>query len=378
MTARSATLEGPGGSSLSLVSFDAIDGWRDEDHAAAMATFLRSCRAISSATPELRPGVPPPPALLDVCREALYGQAATPEAARTFFETRFRPWRIQPPDGDGFLTGYYEPQVEASPIRSDAFPVPVLGRPADLVTFPPGQTPSGLDPGLAAARQTAAGLAPYPDRAAIEDGALDGQGLEVLWLRDRVELFFLQVQGSARAVLPDGQVVRLVYAGRNGQPYTSIGKVILAEGRMRLDEMSLRSLKAWLRANPEEARRIMRMNRSYVFFAVRHDLDPGDGPIGAASVPLTPLRSIAVDRTLWPYGLPFFITATLPDLQGQPAPFARLMIAQDTGSAILGPARADLFMGWGQEAGDQAGSIRHRGGFTVLLPLGTTPGTDTP
>jgi membrane-bound lytic murein transglycosylase A len=369
---------GPGGAVLSPVSFDAIPGWSGDDHAATMAAFLRSCEAIADGIAALRPGVAPPAILASACRDALAARPATQAGARSFFEERFRAWRITPRDGEGFLTGYYEPEVEASEVRTGQFPVPVLGRPADLVTLAQGETAPGLDPALAAARRTPGGLEPYPDRAAIEDGALDGRGLERLWLRDRVELFFLQVQGSARAVLPDGRVVRLVYAGRNGQPYTSIGKVIVSEGLMRLEDMTLRSLKAWLRANPQEARRILRMNRSYVFFSVRDDLDPAEGPIGAASVPLTPLRSIAVDRTLWPYGLPFFISADLPDGTGKTGPFARLTIAQDTGSAILGPARADLFTGWGQAAGDHAGDIRHRGDLVVLLPLGITPGDLVP
>ncbi|MEJ1937984.1 MltA domain-containing protein, partial [Nostoc sp. NIES-2111] len=215
-----SAMSGPGGSRLSPVPFEDIAGWAGDDHSAAMATFLRSCEAIADGTAALRPGVAPRAILATACRDALTARPATPEAARRFFEERFRAWRIAPPEGEGFLTGYYEPEVEASPVRTDAFPVPVLGRPADLVTLAQGETVPGLDPALAAARRTAAGLEPYPDRAAIEDGALDGRGLEILWLRDRVELFFLQVQGSARAVLPDGRVVRLVYAGRNGQPYT--------------------------------------------------------------------------------------------------------------------------------------------------------------
>jgi membrane-bound lytic murein transglycosylase A len=158
----------------------------------------------------------------------------------------------------------------------------------------------------------------------------------------------------------------MVYAGRNGHPYASIGRIIVSEGRMTLEEMSLERLKAWLRQNPAEARRIMRMNRSYVFFAIGQGMDPAAGPIGAASVPLTPGRSIAVDRGLWSYGLPFWIDADLTSAAG--SPWSRLMIAQDTGSAILGPARADIFFGSGAEAGTQAGLVRHPGRFVVLEP----------
>jgi membrane-bound lytic murein transglycosylase A len=354
---------------------ESLPGWSTDDHAGAFAAFRRSCTVLVDATPALRPGLPTPEGLVTVCRDALAAGPLDQAAARTFFETRFEAWRIDPPSGGpGFLTGYYEPVVEGSLVRTPEFPVPVLGRPADLATFPQGSPPAGLEPGLAAARRTSAGYEPYPDRAAIQDGALAGQGLEIAWFRDEVELFMAQVQGSARIRLPDGRMVRLVYAGRNGQPYTSIGRVIVAEGHMRLEEMSLEILKAWLRDNPGHARRIMRMNRSYIFFALGEGMDPGEGPIGAASVPLVPLRSIAVDRTFWPYGLPFHLSAELPGEASQgTGRFDRLMIAHDTGSAILGPARADIFFGTGEAAGTRAGLVRHPGTFTVLLPRGYLP-----
>ncbi|WP_460449865.1 murein transglycosylase A [Alsobacter sp. SYSU BS001988] len=358
--------EGPGGSTLRPVDFGALAGWARDDHAAAFATFLRTCRTLTDATPALRPGLAPAPALLDVCQAALAMRDVGPEQARLFFETRFQPLEIAPREGQGFLTGYYEPEVEGSLTPSPDFPTPVLGRPDDLVTIPSGGDRGGLDPALAAARRTPAGLEPYADRAAIQDGALAGRGLELLYLRDDVELFLAQVQGSARVRLPDGSVLRMVYAGRNGHPYASIGRIIVSEGRMTLEEMSLERLKAWLRQNPAEARRIMRMNRSYVFFAIGQGMDPAAGPIGAASVPLTPGRSIAVDRGLWSYGLPFWIDADLTSAAA--SAWSRLMIAQDTGSAILGPARADIFFGSGAEAGTQAGLVRHPGRFVVLEP----------
>jgi membrane-bound lytic murein transglycosylase A len=358
--------EGPGASTLRPIGFEALDGWTRDDHAAAFATFLRTCRMLTDATPALRPGLAPPPALLEVCRQALASPVSGPEQARAFFESRFQPVEITPRDGRGFLTGYYEPEVEGSLMAGPDYPTPVLARPDDLVSIPAGGDRGGLDPALAAARRTPAGLEPYADRAAIQDGALAGRGLELLYLRDDVELFLAQVQGSARVRLPDGSIVRMVYAGRNGHPYTSIGRVIVSEGRMSLDEMSLERLKAWLRQNPTEARRIMRMNRSYIFFALGRGMDLAAGPIGAASIPLTPGRSLAVDRGLWSYGLPFWIESDLTSATG--SPWARLMIAQDTGSAILGPARGDIFFGSGADAGRQAGLVRHPGRFVVLEP----------
>lgn len=364
---------GPGNAILSPMAWTDVPGWATDDHAAAFEVFQLTCPGVVSGDPVLRSGLPPGRALIATCRAALMTGALPGDAAKAFFETRFRPFAVAPPTGEGFLTGYYEPEIEASLAPSAGFPIPVLGRPSDLETLAPGETRPGLDPALAAARRSSQGLVPYPDRAAIMDGALAGQGLEIAWLRDEVDLFYAQVQGSARLRLPDGTLARLVYAGRNGQPYTSIGRVVVTEGHMTMEAMSLERLQAWLRANPAEARRVMRMNRSYIFFAVRHDLDPVKGPVGAASVPLVPLRSIAVDRTLWPYGTPFVIAADLPEPSGGTRPFAALTIAQDTGSAILGPARADIFFGSGAAAGTRAGLVRHPGRFVVLLARDADP-----
>ena len=176
------------------------------------------------------------------------------------------------------------------------------------------------------------------------------------------------MQGSARIRLPDGRLKRLTYAGRNGHPYTTIAKVIREEGHMALEDIHLESLKVWLRTHPKDANRIMRLNRSYIFFSLSEDLPENEGPIGASSIPLTSMRSIAIDRLQWCYGLPFFIHARLPDQKGQLTDFSRIMVAQDTGSAILGAARADLYMGSGEQAGYRAGRIRHPGDFFVLIP----------
>ena len=371
-SASAAPRAGPQGSTLRPVPFEALTGWDTDDHAAAFASFRRSCDSILAGRPDLRPGLPPSVSLLDVCREAVVVTPDDRAAARAWLERRFAAWRVSPAGGHPFLTGYYEPEVEGSLSQSPDFPSPVLGRPADLVSFPDG-APSPLPAELTAARSAGPLLEPYPDRAAIEDGALAGRGLELVHLRDGVEVFLTQVQGSARVRLRDGQVRRLVYAGRNGHPYTSIGRVIVTEGHASAEEMHLEGLKAWLRAHPVEARRIMRLNRSYIFFSLRSDLDPDDGPIGAASVPLTPFRSLAVDRSAWAYGTPVWIAVDLPMPSAPPRAFAQLLVAQDTGSAIVGPARGDLFFGSGYEAGLRAGMLRHRADFVVLLPRGTAP-----
>jgi membrane-bound lytic murein transglycosylase A len=367
---------------LEPLGFEAIAGFRGDDLVAAFRTFRASCRAIVAEAPELRGGKPASAALRALCADALAARVDDNAEAARFFESRFSPHRIVVSDAQGveqrgFLTGYYEPIVEASRTRAPDFPTPVLSRPDDLVTLDPGDAQGALA-GLAAARRTPDGaLEPYPDRAAIETGALKEKAPPVAWLRDPVERFLIQVQGSARLRFPDGSAARLTYAGRNGLPYTSIGKILVEEGHVPAERMSLATLKQWLRDHGQddgsEGARVMRRNRSFVFFRLDSVTEPATGPIGAAGVALTPLRSIAVDRAHWSYGLPFWIAADIPWRGPTPTPFGRLMIAQDTGTAIIGPARADLFFGSGDEAGARAGDIRHAGDVIVLLPREATP-----
>ncbi|UZF91213.1 murein transglycosylase A [Bosea sp. NBC_00550] len=368
MTAMAAPFPLPDGARAEQLSPGEIDGWARDDHARAFTIFARGCMA----DPPLRQAVPLPDALTAACDKAralaAKGQVGR-NLARDFFERHFSFWRIRPSGAEnGFTTGYFEPEFEGSLTRSDAFPTPLYDRPKDLVTRFPDDDWPGLDKTLSAARRTDKGLEPFPDRTAIETGALDGQGLEILWLRDPVDRFVLQVQGSGRVRLPDGSVTRLTYSGRNGHPYTSLGRVLSQREGIPPEQMTMDRLVARLKADPAFARDLIRVNRSFVFFARRDDLPPESGPIGGAGLPLTPLRSIAIDRTAWPYGLPVWIDATIPDGSGGDERLARLMIAQDTGSAILGPARMDIFVGSGPAAGHRAGLIRHPVAFTVLWP----------
>lgn len=358
----------PQGARAEALSPAAIPGWAQDDHSKAFAIFAQGCMA----DPPLRQGVPLPQRLTAVCDKAKALAATGPvggEPARTFFEQNFSFWRIRPETGEtGFTTGYFEPEFEGSLTRSDAFPTPLYDRPKDLATRFSDDDWPGLDKALSAARRTAKGFEPFPDRTAIETGALDGQGLEILWLRDPVDRFVLQVQGSGRVRLPDGSVTRLTYSGRNGHPYTSLGRVLSQRENIPPEQMTMDRLIARLKADAGFARDLIRLNKSFVFFARRDDLPAESGPIGGAGLPLTPMRSIAVDRTAWPYGVPVWIDTTLPDGVGGDEHLARLMIAQDTGSAILGPARMDLFVGSGAAAGHRAGLIRHPVAFTVLWP----------
>ena len=353
---------------LQPLPFQDMAGWEADDHAAAFQAFLRSCRALDASTATLRPAQAPQADLLAVCREALKAPALDRAEARRFFETHFQPVAVTPLSGGGFLTGYYEPEFQGSRTPDATYRVPLLDRPDDLVTIPQGETLPGLDKSLQAARRTRDGYEPYPDRAAIEDGALGKRAKPIVYLREPGEAFIIHVQGSARIRLDDGSVMRVAYAGRNGRPYTSIGRLLVQQGEMDLDTMTLAKLMGWLKRHPEPAKALMRQNKSYIFFREAGELAPEDGPIGGAGTPLVPGRSLAVDRSLWAYGLPVWLEGQLPLTLDTAEPLRRLMIAQDTGSAIVGPARGDFFFGSGDEAGQRAGLLRHAVRFVVLQP----------
>jgi membrane-bound lytic murein transglycosylase A len=359
---------------LRQVGFGELEGWGADDLAAAFRAFRAGASHTLDRRPELRPAQAPDEGLLAACRAALADAPRSGAEARAFFERWFAPWEVLPHKEAPFFTGYFEPEVEGSLARSQAFPCPILARPADLVTLPQGEILAGSDVPLSSVRRQVDGrLLAYPDRAAIDKGALAGQGLELVWLRDRVEVFIIQVQGSARVRLADGNAIRLRYAGRNGWPYTSIGRLLIEKGAVAAEAMSLEALTGWLRANPEDAQALMRRNASYVFFAIDEALGPDDGPIGGAGLSLTRSRSIAIDRSLWPYGLPFWIDVDRPEPEGRFGRWQRLVIGQDTGAAIVGPGRVDVFFGSGAAAGALAGRQRHHGRAFVLLPPRLVP-----
>ncbi|MCJ2122529.1 murein transglycosylase A [Methylobacterium sp. J-077] len=354
-----------GGAVLTPVPFEALPGFPGPDAAAALDAFRRVCAAPAPPTPQPAAVAGDPAALSAACAAAA---GVAPEAAAAYFRDRFEAFRVVRPGAErpGFLTGYFEPELEGSLTQGPDFPTPVLARPDDLVSLAPGETRPGLDPALRAARATADGFGPYPDRAAIEDGALGARAQPILWLRDGVDLLVLQVQGSGRVRLPDGRAVRILYDGRNGQPYTAVAKLIVQEGHLPLEGLTLDRWTAWLRGHPETARRLIRANASYIFFRLAPVEDPALGPPGAANAPLAPGRSLAVDGALWRYGLPFWLAGPLPG--AAPGETGRLVVAADTGSAIVGPARGDLFVGTGAQAGIAAGNLRDVVGFVVLLP----------
>jgi membrane-bound lytic murein transglycosylase A len=348
------------------VDFAAIPGFERDDLAQAFAAFRRSAEAIVSNAALLRPARPAFLGLEEISRAAL----DDPGEPGAFFRRWFQPFRLQKL---GLLTGYYEVEVEARGQAEPGFAIPVLARPGDLVTL--NEAPlivEGGPPLFAARRRPDGALEPYPARREIEEGPWLSQSPPLAYLADSVELFLIQVQGAARLAFPDGSSAALTYDGRNGRPYTSVGRLLIERGLVEPERMSLSTLKAALRAmglGPGEAgRRLMQENESYVFFRADDSPERRLGPIGGAGLALSTLRSIAVDRTIWCYGLPFWIESEIPWRRPDAEPFARLMIAQDTGTAILGEARADLYFGSGEKAGALAGGIRHEAQFFALLP----------
>lgn len=349
-------------------SFGELPGWESDNHPAAFSAFRRC--ALRAQTKPYRSGTLGIEALAfaSAYEEARAAPPSGPDEAREFFERHFCPARILTGQGEsGLVTGFYEPQADASPVRTAQFGVPLLARPDDLVDVDDENRPVGMDPYLAFARRTPAGLVEYHDRAAIEQGALAGKGLEIAWLADPVDAFFIHVQGAARLKMPDGSEKRVTYAAKSGQRFTGPGKILAALGEIPLEEVTMQSIRAWFQANPRRIDEILRQNRSYIFFREAPVDDPELGPIAAAKAPLTPGRSIAVDRLLHTFGTPIYVDA--PSLTAFDAkPFRRLMIAQDTGSAITGPARGDLFAGSGDAAGEIAGVVRHPADFFALIP----------
>ncbi|WP_374642964.1 murein transglycosylase A [Tabrizicola sp.] len=308
-----------------MLDFDALDGWYDDNHVEALASFLRTCDLIDD--PDWTP----------VC--ALAADVPRDDAsARSFFELFFKPVVVGDPPA--LFTGYFEPELDGSPVPTGRFRFPLYRRPPEL------------QDGMA-----------YHTRAAIEGGAIAGRGLELAWLDDAVDVYFLQVQGSGRIRMTDGTVMRVGYAGSNGHSYRSVGQEMVRRGTHTLDQVSAQEIAAHVRAEPTAGRALLDTNPSYVFFRKIGTLDPKDGPIGAMGRSITTLRSIAIDPRYTPLGAPVWI-----EKDGR-NPIRSLMVAQDTGGAIKGMQRADIFYGTGAGAGNAAGTIRDGGRMVLLLPI---------
>lgn len=356
------------------VDFDILPGWTTDDPLAALAAFDKSCARILSLDPAAPMGGAAGTAedWRVVCRQVADMAAVRdmkPETARAFFETALVPFRvIDGGSAKGQLTGYFEIEVKGSRVRTPDYTVPIYKRPPDLISVDLGKFRPDYAGQRIAGRVDGHNLVPFDDRATITQGALEGKGLELAWLADPVDAFFLAVQGSGRIRLRDGSVMRVGYDGQNGRPYRSIGKLLVERGAMSLGEVSMQSIRTWLTQHPDERDDILNANPSYVFF---RPLD-GEGPIGSEGVALTPGRSMAVDSQFIGLGTPVFVDGTAPgERDGEPdRPLQRLMIAQDTGGAITGALRGDIFWGSGDAAAYKAGVMNASARFYVLLPVG--------
>ncbi|WP_428645687.1 murein transglycosylase A [Roseibium sp.] len=345
---------------LEQTAFADLKGWAEDDHAAALAGFLRFCR-----NPASDKGGMSADDFRHLCQLAEDSAGGSSTDARRFFETRFTPFKFA---GNGFVTGYFEPEVAASRQRTGTYRVPLLKKPEGLEPAAATNRPANWPADLSHGRRIGGTLKEMPDRGAIMDGALDGEGLELAYLADPVDAFFIHVQGSARLRLSDGSVMRVGYAGKTGHPYTGIGRLLVERGEGSPEDFTMAGLRKWLKDHPDRRDALLRQNRSFIFFREVTETAPDEGPVGAAGLPLVAGRSLAVDADHIPYGAMVFVSAGFSDWQHGNKTFARLMVADDTGSAIKGPARGDIFAGSGEKAGAIAGEIRHSAEFTVLVP----------
>ncbi len=354
IAARPPQATAPHGPGIALIatSFDRLAGWREDDHGAALVAFRRSCARIRSWPPGRSLGKAGVAAGIGgivadwrpICAAAEALGAVDAALARYFFESRLRPYLAT--DGsrpDGLFTGYYEADLSGAWTRHGPYQTPIYGRPPEL-----------------------GAVVPYHARDRIDKGILAGRKLEILWARDPVDVFFLHIQGSGRVVMEDGTVVRLGYAGDNGHTYFAIGRELVARGAIAKDAVSMQSIRAWMKANRSLAAGLMALNPRFIFFR----RVAGAGPIGAQGAPLTPGRSLAVDPRFVPLGLPLWLDTRHPV---DATPLRRLVVAQDTGGAIKGALRGDLFWGAGAAAAEAAGRMNEGGRYYVLLPKGTNP-----
>lgn len=304
------------------VSFDELEGWAADDHFAALGVFQTTC-ADFLTTDEVH--------LLDLARDAT--------DARDYFERNFQPVLIT--DGQAPLfTGYFEPDLSGSPTCTGLFQFPIYTMPPEAKAIQPWHT----------------------RREILTSDVMQGRGLEIAWVSDPVELFFLQVQGSGRIRFPDGQMIRVGYGGSNGHVYSSIGQELVRRGVFSAHDISADAIKIWIRNNPNEGEALLLHNDRYIFFREVREIAADQGPLGTMNQSMTPMRSIAVDPSSTPLGAPVWVE------KSGASPLRRLMIAQDTGSAIKGAQRADLFLGTGDAAGILAGQINDPGRMIVLLP----------
>jgi peptidoglycan lytic transglycosylase A len=338
------------------VEWSSLDSWESDNHGDAWAGFLKSCQKLSHQQWQ------------EVCDLAKISGDLSDSEAREFFEAHFEVRPVYAKDGEtlGLITGYYEPLLQGSWEQSEEYQYPLYGVPEDLLVVDLGTVYPQLKGMRLRGKLVGNKVVPYHDRAQLYDDQELLRGAEILWVNSPVDLFFLHVQGSGMVELVDGSIAAVGFAEQNGHPYQSIGRVLIDIGELQQDEVTLFTIRDWLKSNPDRLNEVLSKNPSYVFFQLRDAQT--DGPVGSLNVTLTPRRSIAVDRNVIPLGAPVWLQTTLPN--EEQSPLNQLMLAQDTGGAIKGHVRADVFWGRGGEAEKMAGLMKQPGELFVLLPRG--------
>ncbi len=351
---------------LTPVGFDALPDWTTDRPSEALPALLKSCGRLTVQPSERAVG---PDGLAGTvadwrapCAALSAAEGQDDAALRRLLEEQFRAFAVSNAGAaEGLFTGYYEAELTGTRDPSAPGATPLYRLPPDLVTVDLGRFRADLRGERLIGQVRDGRLVPYLTREEIDAGALEGQGAELLWAADPVDVFFLHVQGSGRVVYPDGSVTRVGFAGSNGHPFYAIGRALIAEGLVSREQASMQSIRDWLRANPDKAREVMQRNARYIFFREIK----GEGPIGAQGVPLTAGRSLAVDSKVLPLGVPLYLDTTWPATD---RPLRRLMVAQDVGSAIKGVVRGDFFWGSGDAALAEAGRMKQSGRYYLLLP----------
>lgn len=341
------TIKGKGGLVLEQVDFQSLDGWENDDHKKALQAFMQSCnkfskmaqnRSVGGQISDIKVGD-----FRDVCDIAQIVKGMSDSQAKNFFENWFKPFLVSNSSkgSKGTFTGYYEASLKGSKIQTEKFQYPVYARPKDLTSEP------------------------YLSRKEIENGALEGKGLELLYVDNKSELFSMHIQGSGRVELTNGNVVRVAFAGRNNLPFTGVGSYMVEKGYINRSNLNAQSVKEWIDSNPDKADEVMNVNNAYTFFKIAD----GEYVVGGQGVPLTAERSLAVDSEVIPYGFPLWLDTNLTRKGGSKEKYSHLFVAQDTGSAIKGAVRGDIFFGYGDDAEEKASYMSSQGKYYILLPI---------
>ncbi len=364
---------------LEAVGFDALPGWQNDSVGDALPALRRSCARLAKRGNVQLVGRDEIGGTAGQWREACTAANDVPAsdhaAARMYFEEHFRPFLAKNNDeSEGRFTGYYEASLRGSRKRKGRFQTPLYKRPSDLVMVNMRNFTAKPSRRRITGRVVGGMLKPYESRKEIREGALKGKGLELVWIDDKVDGFFTQIQGSGLVKLTGGKTMRIGYAGQNGHSYTAIGRELVRDGHITSEEMSMQAIRDWLANNPKEADEMMDRNEAYVFFT---ELS-GGGPVGSQNVELTPERSAAIDRNFIPQSTPLFIDTAVPTEDGSAErTFQQLVIAQDSGGAIRGLVRADIFWGASERGAAIAGRLKSRGKYYLLLPTAVAAGHST-